>query len=137
MTGRASKRKGSNFENHIMKELREIVPFVGKTLGSGSSEDNADIDHFGPFLIECKHHRTISEAELVRWWKKIVGQAEPVCKIPVIIYKENHQPIRVRMIAVIMNTVDIGDYKTWMNGEPGRLVIDMDYESWKNWIRRK
>lgn len=114
-----SKRKGNIFENKIMKELREICPHVSKTLGSGSSEDNADLTNFFDYMIECKHYRKITDGLLRKWWGELNNQAEKHNKIPVLIFRENNQQTRVMLWSCIkhydkeIEVSSIVFYDTW------------------------
>ena len=92
-----SKSKGNRMENKIYKELREIIPDIKKTLGSGNSENDADLisDHF---VIEIKHYKSISERQLKNWFMKVMKEASEHNKEPVLIFKENYKPVKVMLI---------------------------------------
>lgn len=116
-----SKAKGGSFENKIYKDLREILPDIKKTLGSGSSEDDADLVS-DRYLFECKHHKELSWKQLDHFFIKLVHQCEKQNKIPVLIWKENNQPIMVN---------------TLHKSEGVTLVISFYYDIFKTLLKLK
>ena len=111
------KSKGNKYELLIYKDLRDIVPDLKRTIGSGSSESDADlISDIHGIIIECKHHKVLKEGILTRFWNKVLDESAKIDKLPALVYKENNQPIKVR----ILN--DFGDYT---------LPVDISYEAFK------
>jgi Holliday junction resolvase len=91
-----SKKKGSKFESDILQKLREIIPETARTPGSGCSyRDQGDIINYREYLIECKHHKEVSWGKLMRFWEQSKKSAANVNRVPLLIYKENNQPIMV------------------------------------------
>ena len=82
------KRKGTTFENKIYKILRDVDINTKRTLGSGSSDEAADI-HFKNYVIECKHYAQITDAMLDKWFKKLIKSKGN--KDPIVIFKQNHR----------------------------------------------
>jgi len=92
-----SKNKGSLWENKLLKQLKNIDSMSHKTLGSGnSSDDKGDIACLH-FLIEAKHHKTLSKGLLDKFWEKICKEADNIEKTPLLVYKENNKPPMVMM----------------------------------------
>lgn len=92
-----SKSKGNQFENKILKQLKEIDPMAHKTLGSGNTKDDQGDIAFFNNLVECKHHKNISKSQIDNWWIKIVSEADEHRhnKHPLLVFKENHKPAMV------------------------------------------
>ena len=90
------KQKGNKFETEVMHKLRELEPAVARTSGSGSSyRDKGDLINFRNYLIEAKHHKTVTWGKIMRWWHKIKKEAKTMNKTPLLIYKQNYQPTMV------------------------------------------
>lgn len=86
------KAKGSAFERKVYKMLRAISPEVKRTLGSGSSDEPADIYQFFCYAIECKHHKSITLGELRGWWKKLCERCKNTSHKPALVVKQNFMP---------------------------------------------
>jgi len=91
-----SKSKGNKFENKIYKDLREIIPSLKLTIGSGNSEADADLIS-NQFIIECKHYKKVTPKLIDRWCKKLLRDAkqQKTFKTPLLIYKQNYKPTMV------------------------------------------
>jgi len=89
-----SKRKGNSFENKIYKDLREVIPSIKKTIGSGNSELDADLIS-KDFIFELKCYKKVTGKQLDEWVDKLRGEAIRHSKIPILVYKENYKPIQV------------------------------------------
>jgi hypothetical protein len=111
----SSKGKGNKYENKIFKELREIIPEIHKTLGSGSSEDDADLV-CDEYVIEIKHHKKLEENQIDRFFSKVFKQAVKRGKTPVLIYKENYKPAKAM---------------TFMHMKDNTVIGTIDYEEFK------
>ena len=114
------KAKGSAFERQIFKDLGLYFSILAefpirRTLGSGASDDDADLQFLGGNLIEVKHWKRFNEADLQGFWGKVEKQATAKGLNPVLIYKENYCPIKVMFFM-----------------EGWRVV--MDYEDWKRYM---
>jgi hypothetical protein len=90
------KHKGNAYENKLYKELREIIPDVKLTIGSGNSERDADLVS-DDYVIEIKHYKTLSEKQIDDFFVKVFGEALAYDKIPILIYKENYKSAKVVM----------------------------------------
>lgn len=135
MGSNRSKSKGNAFENKTLKRLRKIVPFIAKTLGSGNSEEDADLQHFGPFMIECKHWKKITDADIAGWWKELVPQAIAKKKCPVLIYKQNYVVEKVKTFVIAEPYFD-EKFAPWLSDEKGTIAVTMDLEEWIDWVSR-
>lgn len=109
------KRKGNTFENKIYKELRQYLSDIKLTIGSGNSEDDADLIS-NEYVMELKHRKKLDEAQLNHFFQKVFQQATLYDKTPILIYKENYKPIKV------MTFAHLKDYT---------IIATMDYEEWK------
>lgn len=90
------KKKGSSFENKILKQLRELDCLAAhKTLGSGNTADDKGDLVFPPYLIECKHHKRLTKNTLMKFWEKICEEAEGQGLRPLLVYKENFRETMV------------------------------------------
>lgn len=98
------KRKGGVFENRILDNLRKEFGYdsVHKTKGSGNTKDDkGDLVFMRKYLIECKHYKKLSWRDLDNFWIKIRDEAKHMNKVPIIIYRENRQPIMVMCLVII------------------------------------
>lgn len=118
------KRKGNSFERLIYKELRLKDKETKRTLGSGSSDETGDI-LYGKYAIECKHLKKITWYILEKFHQKLdkelhtkVIDGELTRRIPVIIFRENREPIKVYMEQVV-------------EGTALKLKMVMLYDDWK------
>jgi len=116
-----SKSKGNKFELMVFKDLRQYNPILKRTIGSGSSEDDADLVD-DRFIIECKHHRELTQSQLNKFWKKLIEEAYKQKKTPVLVYKENNKPIKV-----ITWAIPYGN----LHPEVDYVMVTIDYEIWK------
>jgi len=89
-----SKRKGNTFENKMYKKLRDIIPDIKLTIGSGNSESDSDLIS-NEFLFELKHYKSFSDNQIKRFWKKVSKESNQHEKKPVLIYKENYKKPKV------------------------------------------
>ena len=114
------KKKGNAFENKIFKDLKAFLSEVAeipvrKTLGSGSSESDADFKIVGGWLGEAKRYKRLSDVELRRFFHIVEEQANVLKRKPVLIYKENFRSIKVMF---------------WLEG----LRVVVGYEDWKRYV---
>jgi hypothetical protein len=89
------KKKGNKFEIFVYKDLRPWIPDIQRTLGSGSSERNADLET-SEYVIECKWWKVLTPTDLWKFWKKVEKQALARNKIPLLIFKQDYKGITVR-----------------------------------------
>lgn len=113
-----SKSKGNSFENKIYKELREILPDIKLTIGSGNSEADSDLIS-DDFIFELKHYKKLSDNQLKSFWDKLLGEAKLHNKRPVLLYRENYKSIKVMMYGYIGTC---------------RIPVILDYISFKDII---
>ena len=125
MTIKSPKHKGSRFESLIQKKLRELVPEACRTMGSGCSKDEkGDIRNFRLRLIECKHYKKITWGMLIGWWEKIKIEAVQENLQPVLIYKEDRQPIMV--MERFWDREHILEFETWIDEVIKREMNETD-----------
>ena len=98
------KHKGNAFELKIYKNLRELG-FCKRTIGSGSSDESGDITfEIGHKMlsIECKHLKKVRWSILNKFWDKLNKEIKSFGKgEPVIIFRQNNEPIMVMCIGEI------------------------------------
>ena len=98
------KHKGNSFENKIYKELREILPDIKLTIGSGNSERDADLIS-DKYIFELKHYKTLSDKQLNQFFNKVAGEGREHDKIPILLFKENYKEIKAMLM---MYNGDVG-----------------------------
>jgi hypothetical protein len=93
MRAGGSKAKGNSFESVVMREMRKLFPQSHRSMGSGCSNDKDDKGDVvaGPYMIECKFHKSFTQKELQGYWLKINREAQAAQKEPLLVYKENNK----------------------------------------------
>lgn len=130
----AGKTKGNAFENKIFKDLKAFLSEIAeipvrKTLGSGSAESDADLKLVGNWVVETKCYKRLSDAELMRFFDKVVIEATALGRKPVLIWKENYRGIKVMfLLGGLRVIVDYEDWKTYMLKELGRVEGGVDVD---------
>ena len=93
-----SRAKGHNFENEIKHALfSELGLKFQRDLNQYRQSDLGDLlcdDPSWPFVIECKRYAAGCQVK-VAWLEQARRAARAVELYPAVIYKYNHQPIRV------------------------------------------
>lgn len=85
MSGRASRRKGHDFEREFCRWVRdEFGISFGRNLKQYSEAQNGDTDPLGPFLPECKSY---AKPNPKAWWPQAVVQAERAGLVPLLVVK--------------------------------------------------
>ena len=86
------KRKGAKFELFVYDKLKPVIPDLERLSGSGNRVvDKGDLrsKQVG-ILIECKHHRRVTDGDIARWFEKVAEEAKLQGLRPVLIFKENY-----------------------------------------------
>jgi hypothetical protein len=92
-----SRNKGASFERHVAKLLNvffknnEIEFKCKRNLEQYQEKDLGDLD-IPNHVIECKRYSSGNWYK-EDWWQQVVTASEGL--IPVLVWKYNHQPIRV------------------------------------------
>lgn len=95
-----SRQKGATFERDVCRALslelgcqfkRNLDQYQERDLGDVTCDDPAF-----PFLIECKAYASGTDCRAI-WWRQACTAAAKANKIPAVVYKFNHHPIRVRV----------------------------------------
>ena len=120
------KRKGNAFENKVFKDLKAFLSEVAeipvrKTLGSGSSESDADLKLVGNWVVETKCYKRLSDVELARFFDRVEIQATAFGRKPVLIWKENYRGIKAMLLLEgLRAVVEYEDWKKYLMRELGR-----------------
>jgi len=80
----------------MYKELREVLPDIKLTIGSGNSESDADLIS-DEYIFELKRYKKVTDAMIDEWWLKVCEEAfnlKPE-RTPVLIYKEDYRESKV------------------------------------------
>jgi len=106
MTGKMSRNKGQRAEREFCKILQtviddvyvgeEVKPKVKRNLMQ-TAEGGYDVKGIDWLALEVKHQEALN---LTAWWKQTLQQAK-AGQIPVLAYKQNRKPWRIRMPAYL------------------------------------
>jgi len=83
------KDKGNKWELEVLRDLKKIDNMAHRSIGSGNAKDESGDIFFGPYMIECKHHKKIGATQVRRWWKKIAAESFGTDFEPLLVMKEN------------------------------------------------
>lgn len=132
--------KGAEGEREVAKILNDIVNLQRKNLGfpqlnvedyyfqrnqNQSAVGGDDLTSPMPLSFEVKRQEQLS---VNTWWKQCVVSSERTGNIPILIYRQNRKPWRIRMIADV--PLNVGSYSAHVQG----VVVEMDLESFKQWF---
>jgi len=86
------RRKGSVFENEIVKFLRDHgFPFAERAYGAGRPDDVGDINGIAGWCIEAKNHKSM---DLAGWANEAAAEATNArCRWWAVIAKRRNKPI--------------------------------------------
>ena len=113
------KKKGHDFERKISKKLQEDLALkrpVRRILTQYQEKNHPDLK-LGRWNIECKAYKKGFEPPFA-WWKQVLG-VTPRDEFPVLVYKFDNKPIRVRLQTCLLN-------KKLSNS---KMLIDLNWES--------
>jgi hypothetical protein len=102
----------------LLEALKAFQRNQNQTAVGGS-----DITNPFRLSIEVKRQEALS---LNTWWKQCVTSAESEGALPVLIYRQNHKPWRVRTYGYLMRS----DFK----GTSMRCAVEIDYETFQQWV---
>ena len=91
------RKKGHDFERKISKKLQEDLGLkrpVRRILTQYQEKNHPDLK-LGRWNIECKAYKKGFEPPFA-WWKQVLG-VTPRDEFPVLVYKFDNKPIRVRV----------------------------------------
>ena len=95
-----SRNKGLRFELQIASQLHDELGIkLHRDLEQTRTADHGDLisnDPSWPFCIECKRY---AKGYLPKdeWWEQVCTASDLVRKIPILVYKFDRLPIRVRV----------------------------------------
>ena len=113
------RKKGHDFERKISKKLQEDLGLkrpVRRILTQYQEKNHPDLK-LGRWNIECKAYKKGFEPPFA-WWKQVLG-VTPRDEFPVLVYKFDNKPIRVRLQTCLLN-------KKLSNS---KMLIDLNWES--------
>lgn len=127
-----SRSKGQRAEREIVKILQPVIDEVSREAGVPSPQlqrntiqsDKGGYDLVGLAWLapEVKHCETF---QLENWWKQTLRQAKPE-QVPVLFYRRNQIPFRVRMLGTVWHEADYHD-----------CVCDISIDDFIKWFRLK
>ena len=95
-----SRNKGLRFELQVASLLDDELGIkLHRDLEQTRTADHGDLisgDPSWPFCIECKRYAT-GYLPKDEWWQQVCTASEAVRKIPILVYKFDRLPIRVRV----------------------------------------
>lgn len=135
--GKAGEREVATMLNGIVREVMTAMAFpadqieaASKTVQRNQNQTavgGCDLTNVFGMSVEVKRQETLS---IPAWWRQTVAAAERNNELPVLIYRQNRKPWRVRTYA-------------WLalpGGEPGQydrqqmIVAEFDEASFKQWF---
>lgn len=135
--GKAGEREVATMLNGIIREVMTAMAFpaeqieaAAKTVQRNQNQTavgGCDLTNVFGMSVEVKRQETLS---IPAWWRQCVAAAERNNELPVLIYRQNRKPWRVRTYA-------------WLalpGGEPGQydrqqmIVAEFDEASFKQWF---
>ena len=99
-----SRTKGANFEREIGNLLVENLQLqnpVKRILEQTRTKELPDLT-LGRWCIECKRYGDGSEPH-PEWWAQVLQSSRQAESIPALVYKFNRKPIKVRILASVIN----------------------------------
>ena len=91
-----SRRKGHDGEREVAALLRQALGIeVARNLQQ-TRDGGHDIEVAG-FALEIKRASVVTEAKVARWWQQALDQADRAGLTPVLVFRADRQPWRVRM----------------------------------------
>ena len=95
-----SRNKGLRFELSIASLIdMDLGIKLHRNLEQSRTADHGDLissDPSWPFCIECKRYASGYQPK-DEWWQQVCTASEAVRKIPILVYKFDRLPIRVRV----------------------------------------
>jgi hypothetical protein len=113
------RKKGHDFERKISKKLQEDLSLkrpVRRILTQYQEKNHPDLK-LGRWNIECKAYKKGFEPPAA-WWKQVLGVTSRD-EFPVLVYKFDNKPIRVRLQTRLIN-------KKLSNS---KMLIDLNWDS--------
>lgn len=104
------RKKGHDFERKVAKMLQEdldLIKPIRRILNQYQEKNHPDLK-LGRWNIECKAYKKGFEPASA-WWEQVLGVTSNG-QIPVLVYKFDNKPIRIRVQAKVLNpTLDNED----------------------------
>jgi hypothetical protein len=122
-----SKSKGNNFENGMYKELREIIPDIKLTIGSGNSESDADLIS-DDYIFELKRYKRITATQMLDFWRKVKREGGKHNRRPFLLFKEDYRETKIMLDITIGNSIvpAVITYDTFVELIKGKDIYGFD-----------
>ena len=121
-----SRNKGKGFEYEVIQlHYDELGIKLKRDIEQYRTQDHGDLiseEVDFPFAIECKRRRKGFLPD-EKWWVQACTAANMCRKIPILIYRFDRLPVRVRVPMSILNKVETAE-RDW------RYVTDMDFDTY-------
>ena len=121
-----SRNKGASFEREVAKLINEYFDEIGydykvkRNLEQYQEKDLGDLN-IPNHTLECKRHASGNWYK-EEWWKQVCDSCGDT--IPVLIWKYNHQPIRVCVPLWSMG-------QDW--GKDSSVTVVLTFDNWLNY----
>lgn len=116
--GKMQRNKGATFERLVANKIKALRPDLMPKRGIGqarSSSEVPDVDIKG-LWVECKHHVKVDVEAAMRQAKE-AATSHGAGRVPVVIYRNNRGPIRVRFYAAVSNLLGAEWYLATMDAD--------------------
>jgi len=127
-----SRSKGASFERQLANDLQlELGISFKRDLEQYRASEHGDLipsDDSFPFMIEAKRYSKGAVGGSAAWWDQAVVAAKRADKLPCLVYKYDHKPIRF-VIDVLAAYQSGYEFKT-EPPEHGRLDMDLHTFCW-------
>ena len=127
-----SRTKGSSFELQLARELQlELNISFRRDLEQYRASEHVDLipsNNNFPFLIEAKRYSKGAVGGSAAWWEQAVAAARRADKLPCLVYKYDHKPIR--FVIDVLAAYKAGYEFKNEPPEHGRLEMDLHTFCW-------
>ena len=98
MSGRKSRSKGARFEREVARAIREALGVeLKRELDQYQERGLGDLRGWDGVLVECKRYADATTGQVDAWWDETIAEADAAKRAPVLIYRLDRKPVRVRL----------------------------------------
>ncbi|QJI53337.1 endonuclease [Alteromonas phage vB_AcoS-R7M] len=131
--GQTGEREVAKILNDIVNEQRELWGYPELAVEDYYFQRNQNQSAVGgddltspmPLAFEVKRQEKLS---VNTWWKQCTASANRTGYIPILIYRQNRKPWKVRMYATI--PVEVSGYRGALYNNP----VELDLDTFKAWF---